>query len=115
MLVFFCGKMGSGKSTKAVQIAKDRNAVLISEDDWLESLYPGEIESLKEYVKYSTRVRPIVKDIAQRILLSGGMVVLDFPANTTGQREWLKSIYSEVGKEHELIYLDRKSTRLNSS
>ena len=106
MLVFFCGKMGAGKSTRAAQIAAERNAVLISEDDWLGSLFPGEIKNLKDYVNYAKRIKPIVKDIAQRILVSGGTVVLDFPANTTGQREWLKSIYSEVGASHELVYIN---------
>jgi len=28
-LIFFCGKMGAGKSTKSQQFALDRNAVLI--------------------------------------------------------------------------------------
>ena len=32
-LTFFCGKMGSGKSTKAREIAQKNNAVLLSEDE----------------------------------------------------------------------------------
>ena len=99
--------MGAGKSTQAAQIAKERSAVLISEDEWLEKLFPGDISNLQDYVEYSKRIKPIVKDIAQKVLVSGGTVVLDFPANTKGQREWLKSIYSEVGKKHMLIYLDQ--------
>jgi hypothetical protein len=35
-LFFFCGKMRAGKTTKSKKIAHDRNAVLISEDEWLE-------------------------------------------------------------------------------
>ncbi|WP_324187597.1 AAA family ATPase [Thiomicrorhabdus heinhorstiae] len=37
-LVFFCGKMGVGKSTKAQQISHDGGAVLLSGDEWLMSL-----------------------------------------------------------------------------
>ncbi|WP_242597620.1 AAA family ATPase [Billgrantia antri] len=62
---------------------------------------------MKEYVKYSKRIKPIVKKIAQGIIVSGGTVVIYFPANTTTQRAWFKSIYSEVGAKHELIYLDQ--------
>ena len=32
-LVFFCGKMGAGKSTLAKQIAEEKDGILISEDD----------------------------------------------------------------------------------
>lgn len=35
VLTFFCGKMGAGKSTKAIEIAEEDNAVLFSEDEWL--------------------------------------------------------------------------------
>ncbi|MEE4175462.1 MAG: AAA family ATPase, partial [Xanthomonadales bacterium] len=38
-LTLFSGKMGAGKSTKASQLAEERNAVLISEDHWLSMLY----------------------------------------------------------------------------
>ena len=48
-LTFFCGKMGSGKSTKAREIAQKNNAVLLSEDEWLASVYPNKISSLNDY------------------------------------------------------------------
>ena len=38
-LYFFTGKMGAGKSTTAKQIAKNKNAVLLSEDEMLEQFY----------------------------------------------------------------------------
>ena len=54
VLTFFCGKMGAGKTTKANNIAMERKAVLLSEDEWLTSLYPNKIASLKDYVAYSS-------------------------------------------------------------
>jgi len=106
MLIFFCGKMGAGKSTKSFQIAKERNAVLLSEDEWLESLYPNKIRSLEDYIKYSNKLKPLVKSLVQNMLKVGANVVMDFPANTVSQREWFKSIFSEIDAPHELIYLD---------
>ena len=106
MLVFLCGKMGAGKSTKSSELAKERNAVLLSEDAWLESLYPNQIRSLEDYVKYSNMIKPLVKSLAQDILKNGSNVIMDFPANTISQRNWLKSIFAEIGAAHELIYLD---------
>ncbi|MDO8825948.1 ATP-binding protein [Methylophaga sp.] len=107
VLTFFCGKMGAGKTTKAREIAQKRNAVLLSEDEWLESIYPNSIESLEDYIKYSGRLKPQMKRLVQSILATGTDVVMDFPANTVTQREWFKGIFSEIQARHELIYLDQ--------
>ena len=32
---------------------------------------------------------------------------MDFPANTIQQREWFKTIFSEIQAPHELVYIDR--------
>ncbi len=105
-LIFFCGKMGSGKSTKSREIAQERNAVLLSEDEWLASLYPNKIASLEGYIKYSKQLNPQIKTLAQSILITGTDVVMDFPATTLSQREWFRGIFSEVEASHRLIYID---------
>ncbi|WP_210395102.1 AAA family ATPase [Motiliproteus sediminis] len=105
-LTFFCGKMGAGKSTKAGELAQKQRAVLISEDEWLASLYPNKISSLEDYLKYSGLLKPMIKKLVQSILAAGTSVVLDFPANTTKQRTWFREVYSEVNAAHTLVYLD---------
>ncbi len=105
-LIFFCGKMGSGKSTKSKDSALENNAVLISEDEWLSILYPQQISSFDDYIKYSALLRLLIKSHVQKILLTNTNVVLDFPANTIKQRAWLKSISKEINAQHQLIYLD---------
>lgn len=107
VLTFFCGKMGAGKTTMSRKISQERNAVLISEDEWLSSLYPNDIKTLDDYVECSGRLKPQMKKLVQSILISGVNVVMDFPANTTQQREWLKSIFSEIHAPHELFYIDQ--------
>lgn len=104
-LTFFCGKMGAGKSTAANQLAKQFNAVLLSEDEWLDSLYPDQINTFDDYIKYAARIKPLVKQHVQSILQTGISVVMDFPANTVMQRAWLLSVASEVKAEHEMVYL----------
>lgn len=106
VLIFFCGKMGAGKSTKSSDIAQKRNAVLLSEDEWLDSIYPNKIASLKDYIEYSNQLKPQIKKLVQAILVAGTDVVMDFPANTIAQREWFRSIFSEIQAPHELIYID---------
>lgn len=104
-LIFLSGKMGAGKSTLSVQLAQKYVAVLISEDEWLGSLYPAEIESFEDYLRYSSRLKPILKKHVQDILRSGVSVVMDFPANTKGQRSWFADLYAGCGATHKLVYV----------
>jgi predicted kinase len=105
-LIFFCGKMGSGKSTLSREIASQIEAILLSEDEWLKTIYPDEIENFEDYIKYSSRLKPLVKHHVQNILNSGISVVMDFPGNTEKQRAWFKEIYAEHNFSHKLIYLE---------
>jgi len=97
--------MGSGKSTLSGKIARERGAVLISEDEWLATLFPGEINDFNDYIRYSSRLKPVLKSHVEQVLLAGTSVVLDFPGNTRKQRAWFKDIYSQHGIPHELYYL----------
>ena len=105
-LTLFCGKMGSGKSTIASEIAATTNAVLLSEDEWLSALYPNSIKSLDDYIHHSNLLKPQIKKTAQSIMSCGNDVVMDYPANTVGQRKWLQSIYTELNAPHKLYLLD---------
>ncbi|OWY64897.1 cell division protein ZipA [cyanobacterium TDX16] len=105
-LIFFCGKMGSGKSTKAIELAGEYNAILLSEDEWLSALYPEEIKVFDDYLKYSSRLKPLLKKHVQTLLNSGISVVMDFPGNTPTQRAWFKEIFSDSEISHRLYYLE---------
>lgn len=105
-LVFFCGKMGAGKSTFSQKISQELNAILISEDDWLSTLYSEEINNFDDYLKYSKRLKSLLKAHITSILNMGISIVMDFPANTINQRAWFKDIFLTEGIPHRLIYLD---------
>lgn len=104
-LIFFCGKMGAGKSTLSARIAQERGAVRLSEDEWLSALFPTDIHNLNDYLHHAARLKPLLgKHIAQLLSL-GITVVLDFPANTPKQRAWFKTLYAAQSIPHELYYL----------
>ena len=105
-LVFFCGKMGAGKSTLAATIAEQYKAVLLSEDEWLSQLYPEQIQSFDDYIRLSRQIRPLVSKLVKDMLLSGISVVMDFPANTRNQRSWFSELCAEARCDHEMIYLE---------
>ena len=102
----FSGKMGAGKSTKSKQVSQDRNAVLISEDEWLSTLYPNQITTFEDYLHCSSILKPLVKAHVVNILRTGTDVVMDFPANTVNQRKWFKELIFEANAPNELIYLN---------
>ncbi|MBO1256256.1 ATP-binding protein [Alteromonas sp. 5E99-2] len=105
-LTFFCGKMGVGKSTKAMELKKEEGGVLISEDEWLSALYPNKILSINDYVEYSSLLKPQIKKLVQAILTEGTNVIMDFPANTVAQRNWFRSVFTEIDAQHNLVYID---------
>ena len=104
-LILVCGKMAAGKSTLSARIARERGAVLLSEDEWLAELFPGAINDFDDYISYSSRLKPMLKKLVEPMLVAGATVVLDFPANTKRQRVWFKDIFSKRGIPHELYYV----------
>ena len=105
-LIFFCGKMAAGKSTLAGQLADRENAVLMIQDQLLDTLFPGLVLNVASYLEYSGRINRMVAPQAAAILSKGVSVVLDFPANTRNQRAWFRSIIDSTGVEHELHFVD---------
>ena len=105
-LFFLCGKMASGKSTLAKQLAARENAMLFVQDEWLDALYPNLIVNVASYIEYSGRINRTLKPYIVELLKRGVPVVLDFPGNTVNQRAWFRSIIDEAGADHELHFLD---------
>ena len=105
-LYFMCGKMAAGKSTYARGLARTKNAVLLVQDEFLDALYPGEIRSIQDFVKYSARVREALSLHIRDLLSRGVPVVLDFPGNTRAQRRWFRELFEGANVEHELHFID---------
>lgn len=105
-LHLMCGKMAAGKTTLARQLAVEHHAVLISEDDMLGGLYPGEVKTVSDYAALSKRLRTAIAAAVQQILSRGVDVVLDFAGNTPGQRAWFRSLFEAVDAPHALHFVD---------
>lgn len=105
-LYFICGKMAAGKSTYARQLARDRNALLLVQDEFLAALFPGEIKDIPDFMKYSGRLTSALSNHICALLSRGIPVVLDFPANTRNQRQWFRDLCDRAQVGHELHYVD---------
>jgi predicted kinase len=101
-LIFLCGKMAAGKTTLARDLARRNEAVLLVQDEFLESLFPGEIADIPAFVKYSSRLKNALAPHICGLLSKGISVVLDFPANTKAQRAWFRELFERARVEHEL-------------
>lgn len=105
-----CGKIGSGKSTHAALLAAEHEGVLLCEDDWLAMLFGPEMTSIRDYVRYSERLKHALAPHLVDLLGRGMTVVLDFPANTPKMRSWFGDLIVATGCDHRLHYLDVPDT-----
>src|SRR5450830_186746 len=110
VLHLVCGKIASGKSTLAAQVAQGEGAVLISEDVWLSRLFPGEILSVADYVSRATRIKEVLSLHVEDVLRAGTSIVLDLPFNTVESRSWGRALATRVQCDHRLHYLDVSDT-----
>lgn len=101
-----CGKIAAGKSTLVARLGAERGAITVSEDTWLARLYPGEQNSLEDYIRNSTRFRSAIAPHLVALLRAGLSVVLDFPANTLASRAWMRTIFEQAEAAHQLHWLD---------
>jgi predicted kinase len=109
-LYLLCGKIAAGKSTLARRLAARPATLLISEDHWMSNLFSGDLRTLDDYGRCSARLRAAMEPHIVDILQQGLSVVLDFPANTVGNRNWMRSLITQSSAAHELHLLDVPDT-----
>jgi predicted kinase len=100
-LILTCGLPGSGKTTLARQLAADRGAVRLTQDEWLWALgaTPWD-EPTREKVDHE------LWRLAQEILRLGLSVVLDFGLWARTERDEMRAAARRLGVGVELHYVD---------
>jgi predicted kinase len=106
-LILTCGLPGSGKTILARQLAADRGAVHLTQDEWLWALgsTPWD-ESTREKVDHQ------LWRLAQEILRLGLSVVLDFGLWARIERDEMRTTARGLGVGVELHYLDAPTDEL---
>lgn len=105
-LHMLCGKIAAGKSTLASRLADLDGTILVAEDDWLNALFADELVSASDYVRCASKLRAVMGSHISALLNAGVSVVLDFPANTVENRDWMRGILEATDAEHRLHLLD---------
>lgn len=106
MLHLMSGKIASGKSTLAKTLAAEPLSILLSEDQWLAQLYPDQIKSVADYVKFARQIRGVVGPLVTDLLRAGINVVLDFPANRPEDRTGLRGLADAAEAGHCVHYIE---------
>jgi predicted kinase len=109
-LYLLCGKIAAGKSTLARRLAARPATLLISEDHWTSNLFSGDLITIDDYARYSARLRAAMGPHIVDILQQGLSIVLDFPANTVSNRNWMRSLITRANVAHKLHLLDVPDT-----
>ena len=107
-VILICGMIGSGKTTYANKLAKQLNAVTITQDELMYGLFGTELyhKDLEQYYKYATWVEEYVKNKSGEAARAGAVVICDNGFWSIQQRNDWRKFYADIGVTCELHYMD---------
>ena len=97
------GGNGSGKTTYALNISKEKGAVFFSLDKTIKD-FNQVIQSYEDYMSHYQRALDFLSAQALFVLKNGGSVVFDFGGGLSS-RHWLKQIAKSCDAEIEIFHL----------
>ena len=100
-LVIICGLPGSGKTTLAEAIARDRQGFLFSGDEWMVALGVDIWDQ-----EFRTRAEALQWELAQRLLELDVTVVIEWGVWSRRERDELREGARALGAGVELHYLE---------
>jgi len=104
-LFLMCGLPGSGKTTLARQLERDRDALRLTPDEWIERLSGTDL-TLPTLDWWRDPVETVQWMVAERALSLGVNVILDFGFWTRSEREEFRSRATALGARTEVLFLD---------
>lgn len=101
-----CGFIGAGKTTFARKLEKETGAIRITKDEWIVKIFGNKITADKNFAEYDKKITELAKDLAFKILKSGGDVIIDEGFWVRSQRDDIKKKILEVGAKPILYYVE---------
>lgn len=100
-----CGLPGSGKTTFAEKLARERAAVCFSADAWMLHLYGAQLP-VARFLEHKERVWELSWRLASRLLELDVSVVLDFSFYLRSERDAFRQRAEAAGADFRMFYLD---------
>lgn len=104
-LFLMCGLPGSGKTTLARRIERERHALRLTPDEWIERLFgagltPPTLDWCRDPIE------AVQWGVAERALLLGVNVILDFGFWSRSERDEFRARARALGADAEVHFLD---------
>jgi predicted kinase len=112
-LFLMCGLPGSGKTTLAKRLERERDALRLTPDEWIarlfgQSLTPPALDWCRDPVE------SLQWEVAERALRLGVNVVLDFGFWSRAEREEFRARAAALGAGSEVHFLDVPRAELSA-
>jgi predicted kinase len=105
ILFLICGLPGSGKSTLARQLEQARPALRLCPDEWIATIL-ADPQDTGELDRLRTPVETLQWELAQRALVLGVDVVLEYGFWSREERSFFRTQAEALGAKVELRYLE---------
>lgn len=98
----------SGKTTRAKELEKEYNALLLSTDKWHIKLFGNDthLKNHKEHDRLHNIVEEMLWEIARRVLALGLDVILDFGFWGKAERIYFRNKAKELGVNFKIHFMD---------
>ena len=109
MIHIVFGPTGAGKTTYALKLARQRNAVFFAVDEWMRTLFFPDIVDEIEFtwaMERVTRCENMIWAMSRQILAQEREVVLEVSMTTLQHRNVQRSRAEECGVPYQLHYID---------
>lgn len=104
-LYILCGLPGSGKTTEAKKIERDKNAVRLCPDEWIENLLEDP-NNISERDRIRKPVETMLWQLAKRLLQTGNNVIVENGLWTKEERDSYREEAIKTGARVELYFLN---------
>lgn len=102
-VILLCGKIAVGKTTYAAYLQRNRNAVVLSCDELMLSLFDSCLGDKHDATV--KRCSLYLSGIADQVVAAGVDVVLDFGSWTAAERDAVRTFFAEHNNPVRLYYL----------